>query len=85
MDQGQTGDKVRHSDPAAAPLGTDAEAGGVSPTAGEIALDASATKKAARAEAPARALPGLVIYCGLLLLVTAVIVGVITMAGSGTG
>ena len=30
IDSGQTGDKVDHADPAAAPLGTDAEAGGSS-------------------------------------------------------
>jgi hypothetical protein len=29
IDRGQTGDKVAHPDPAAAPLGTDDEAGGV--------------------------------------------------------
>jgi hypothetical protein len=36
IDQGHAGDKVRHSDPAAAPLGTDAEAGGISPTPEEL-------------------------------------------------
>lgn len=32
IDRGKTGDKVNVSDPAAAPLGTDAEAGGNPPT-----------------------------------------------------
>jgi hypothetical protein len=32
IDSGHTGDKVAGSDPAAAPLGTDAEAGGVAPS-----------------------------------------------------
>jgi hypothetical protein len=36
IDSGQTGDKVSFPDPAAAPLGADSEAGGASPTKGEI-------------------------------------------------
>jgi hypothetical protein len=40
IDRGLTGDKVPGSDPAAAPLGTDAEAGGAPPTAAEIAMEA---------------------------------------------
>jgi hypothetical protein len=43
IDKGAAGDKVRSGDPAAAPLGTDAEAGGTSPSPREIALDAAAT------------------------------------------
>ena len=37
IDSGQTGDKVRCLDPAIAPLGTDAEAGGASTAPEEIA------------------------------------------------
>lgn len=44
IDRGGTGDKVAFSDPAAAPLGTDAEAGGAAPTRAEVDM-------AARAEA----------------------------------
>jgi hypothetical protein len=40
IDRGLTGDKVAGSDPAAAPLGTDAEAGGAPPTRAEIDLEA---------------------------------------------
>jgi len=40
IDSGLTGDKVPGSDPAAAPLGTDAEAGGAPPTRAEIDLEA---------------------------------------------
>lgn len=36
IDTGQTGDKVAFSDPSAAPLGTDAEAGGHSPSPEEV-------------------------------------------------
>jgi hypothetical protein len=35
IDRGATGDKVNFPDPAAAPLGTDAEAGGAPPAAAE--------------------------------------------------
>ncbi len=37
IDSGRTGDKVGGFDPAAAPLGTDSEAAGAPPTAGEVA------------------------------------------------
>ncbi|MEC7760908.1 MAG: hypothetical protein VX874_03220 [Pseudomonadota bacterium] len=37
IDQGATADKVDHPDPAAAPLGTDAEAGGAPPTRAQVA------------------------------------------------
>jgi hypothetical protein len=36
IDSGRTGDKVPGFDPAAAPLGTDAEAAGASPTGAEV-------------------------------------------------
>ena len=38
IDSGRTGDKVGGFDPGAAPLGTDAEAGGTPPTAQEVAM-----------------------------------------------
>jgi hypothetical protein len=37
IDRGRTGSKVPARDPAAAPLGTDDEAGGAPPTPGEVA------------------------------------------------
>jgi hypothetical protein len=42
IDRGETGDKVAVGDPAAAPLGTDAEAGGAITDADEIARSAAA-------------------------------------------
>lgn len=36
IDHGRTGDKVDFEDPAAAPLGTDAEAGGAPPTPDQV-------------------------------------------------
>ena len=42
IDSGATGEKVAHPDPAAAPFGTDAEAGGNPPTIAERAIEAKA-------------------------------------------
>lgn len=44
-DSGETGDKVNHPDPAAAPLGTDEEAGGAATPLEEIA---ASTERRAR-------------------------------------
>lgn len=41
IDHGATADKVDFPDPAAAPLGTDAEAGGFAPTPAELKLAAA--------------------------------------------
>ena len=38
IDSGRAHDKVAHPDPAAAPLGTDAEAAGVPPDAGQVEM-----------------------------------------------
>ena len=61
VDRGLAGDKVPGSDPAAAPLGTDAEAGGAPPTAAEIAMEADSTTRRAHPEPapPEHAPPGL--------------------------
>lgn len=58
IDRGLTGDKVPGSDPAAAPLGTDAEAGGTPPTPAEIALDARSRSVRPHGAAPGRARRG---------------------------
>ena len=58
IDSGRTGDKIGGADPAAAPLGTDAEAAGAPPLAGEVkearrqeaAAKPSATRNAAQPE-----------------------------------
>jgi hypothetical protein len=42
IDSGATGEKVGFPDPATAPLGTDAEAGGIPPTHAERAIEADA-------------------------------------------
>lgn len=64
IDKGLTGEKVSMRDPAAAPLGTDAEAAGVPPTARERALDGSNSPEM-RDEIRAPR-PGLLIYLSLV-------------------
>jgi hypothetical protein len=48
IDRGLTGEKVSAPDPAAAPLGTDAEAGGAPPTIAERRLEAEARPQSAQ-------------------------------------
>ena len=56
IDNGRTGDKVDAPDPAAAPLGTDAEAGGAPPRAMEARI-ARATETSHTAADPKRPVP----------------------------
>lgn len=46
IDRGQAADKTPGADPAAAPLGTDAEAGGSPPTPEKLAMEAEAVPRA---------------------------------------
>lgn len=48
IDKGESADKVAFPDPAAAPLGTDAEAGGRPPTGAEASRDRTALGSPAR-------------------------------------
>jgi hypothetical protein len=54
IDSGETGDKVAVTDPAAAPLGTDSEAGGHTPTSEEVemALKTETKPLSAKAQGP---------------------------------
>ena len=74
IDTGAAGDKVAFPDPAAAPLGTDAEAGGTPPTAAERRKAFAAEVTAAPAPRPrgTGALP-LVLGFLLVILVSAVL------------
>jgi hypothetical protein len=54
IDRGETGDKIAVGDPAAAPLGTDAEAGGALTGAGQIARSAAAEEAGPEARALAQ-------------------------------
>jgi hypothetical protein len=55
IERGGTGDKIAGVDPAAAPLGTDAEAGGVSTAAEDIARSARLQRLGGDARAAAQA------------------------------
>jgi hypothetical protein len=84
IDRGGTGDKVAFSDPSAAPLGTDAEAGGVTPRAAAArearaeetgrATNGAKPAPADRAPDPQRKMPGgWMVWAGLLLAVLVLI------------
>jgi hypothetical protein len=55
IDSGRTGDKTPGFDPAAAPLGTDAEAGGAEPSPGLIAEDLASETAGRASGGPAHA------------------------------
>ncbi len=76
IDSGATGEKVPFPDPAAAPLGTDAEAGGTPPTPRERLLELKARSR----HAPVTPLNGPAIYVGLVALVGAAMLGVAILA-----
>lgn len=81
IDRGKAGDKVNVSDPAAAPLGTDAEAAGFSPTPRERKM----TKEGLgpeRNEIPGGALTTLVGYGGIVLALGISLIALV-LAGLG--
>lgn len=72
VDSGQTGDKVPFPDPAAAPLGTDDEAGGATPSRGEIgAAAARETSRDTPRTAPDKTGPWVLAIVAAALLVIA--------------
>ena len=77
IDSGQTGEKVAMPDPAAAPLGTDAEAGGAPPTKAERALAARSMPTEPDVRSPPS---GALIYVALIAAVAAVLVLVLLTA-----
>jgi len=79
IDSGSTGEKVGMPDPAAAPLGTDAEAAGTPPTAGEREL---AARTAPRLQNVGQGPNGAAIYIALVLAIAAIIVMIVTLAAA---
>ena len=66
IDRGATGDKIAAPDPAVAPLGTDAEAGGAATAAEDIARSVTLQMSAPQApSAPGRLVPWLVVTLAL--------------------
>jgi hypothetical protein len=73
IDRGLSGDKVDHSDPAAAPLGTDDEAAGHGPTRWQVYTAATHELKPRLASAP-RPLEGFpTLYLGVIVPISAAI------------
>lgn len=77
IDHGRTGDKVDYPDPAAVPLGTDAEAAGHPPGPEEVA--AARETPRVRSSRPAGSTGG-TIYVALAVLVAVLIVTVVVTA-----
>jgi len=75
IDSGRTGEKVDFPDPAAAPLGSDAEAGGAPPTSTQREMETAARPE----HRPERDIPGLTLYAifagvaGILILAAAIV------------
>lgn len=83
IDQGKTADKVAVSDPAAAPLGTDDEAGGHPPSAGEVELALHQETAPRIASAAAARRPDLFGRRSAPLLLAMVIVGLVLIGATG--
>lgn len=77
IDRGLTGEKVAMPDPAAAPLGTDAEAAGMPPTPQELAL---AAQQAPRRRPRPASLPAVPVYLGLVLVVGVTAITIVSQA-----
>ena len=76
IDSGATGEKVGYPDPAAAPLGTDAEAGGNSPTILERKIEARAQTDHVPSVPP----DGRLVYFVLIALVAAAVLLIGTLS-----
>lgn len=68
IDSGVTGEKVGYPDPAAVPLGTDAEAGGNTPTRTERKMDSTVQVGVERRVPP----NGVAIYLGIIAIIIVV-------------
>jgi hypothetical protein len=79
IDRGETGDNIAVDDPAAAPLGTDAEAGGASTAATDIARSAELQSQAGRPAPPHRrpARPVAASWCPGWVVILALAIAVI--------
>lgn len=78
IDRGETGDKIAVEDPAAAPLGTDAEAGGSATSGSHIACSAAAEQAGAVVQGRAVARPSR--FLGLALAAIAAVCVVAALA-----
>nr|WP_247894131.1 hypothetical protein [Azospirillum oleiclasticum] len=82
IDAGLTGDKIPYADPAAAPLGTDAEAAGNPPQPGEAPPQPAAAIPEGHAkghELPARTTLGIGVAAALVAAAVALVVAVVLL------
>jgi hypothetical protein len=79
IEHGHAGDKVDFPDPATAPLGTDAEAGGTPPTPAERRLEAASLGPKPK-KSYFQDVNGVVIYCAAAIPVVLVILGLAAWA-----
>lgn len=76
IDSGRTGDKVDFPDPAAAPLGTDAEAGGDRPESASTAAEPAPVSPPAR-QGMRRDRLGVIVYASVAGVVAVAILGIV--------
>jgi len=76
IDSGQTGEKIRGSDPAAAPLGADEEAAGAPPSPGDVGLArARETSMSADSQERNRGVGAAWLLIGFIVVLAAVLIG----------
>ena len=75
IDSGRTGEKVATIDPAAAPLGTDDEAGGTPPSADAIELARRQELKYDHDRGDQNKVSGAIVYMAVLTGITVVLIG----------
>lgn len=80
IDKGRTGEKVSMPDPAAAPLGTDAEASGAAPTLQERKLEAENAQPGPMGQG--RASSGNMIYIALVACLAVALVVIVALAAT---
>lgn len=78
IDGGRTGEKVDFPDPAAAPLGTDAEAGGHSATLADRELEARSQPHVEKSHSSV----GFALYATVIALIAIAVVGIVIAATS---
>jgi len=80
IDSGKTGDKLPFPDPAAAPLGTDAEAAGYPPTRRELRMEMINQAGSPVSSSWPDDTVGIVVYCAAVLFVGIAIVAIVVLA-----
>lgn len=80
IDSGKTGDKVPFPDPAAAPLGADAEAGGASPTKAELRIAARSLAKTPATRRWQAEAQGIALYASTVAVIGALLLTVVALA-----